>query len=113
MFGREVPVEFACEPVGLLGCEALVETSLSMGAQIISDERDRLGCGILFINEITQDLGQFQFGVAVCDEDLAPSCERLNQQKQVAFTVRVPPGIVKEARRKPEVPKERKSSSPR
>jgi hypothetical protein len=87
VFGGVVELQPAQQPSGFRGWERLVEGAGGMGREVIEDDPDLLGLGIMDIENLAHALGEVASRPMVGDLDLAPGAVRVEEDEEVERAV--------------------------
>jgi hypothetical protein len=74
------------QPVGQpfgLGRERLIERSRGVGGELVHDQHDPLGLGVVAIDQLLDAVGEVEAGALVAEADLAPAAPRLGDEEAV------------------------------
>jgi hypothetical protein len=80
----EMNLEALYQASGFRRLESFVECCQRVGAQVVHDEDDALGCGVLFVRESTEELGEIDGRPPLGGLSHDTTCERLDGHEDVA-----------------------------
>ena len=87
MFGREMKLELAGNPMSFKRVKDFVQDSQSMGVEIVKYQPDQLGIREMHVGQVFEPIGEVGLGTAFGQLQMTPAAQGLKGNEQVTSAV--------------------------